>query len=217
MPNEEEKFTLDEMQAAFDISRVSLGGPVFDVEKLRWLNGLWIRESLSADELVRRLRDWALNREVLDKILPHAQGRIEVLSDLISQAAYLLAGDIVLDAQAFGDEGEAREHAVMQMQFVLWRLEAQQDWSRDALFGALKELADAMSLKPKVLFAPLFVALSGDKVAYSIPDSMAILGPDMTRARLRSAIEACGGVSKKAAKRLEKEYAALALQVLGQS
>ena len=83
MPNEEEKFTLDEMQAAFDISRVSLGGPVFDVEKLKWLNGLWIRESLSADDLVRRLRDWALNREMLDKILPHAQGRIEVLSDLI--------------------------------------------------------------------------------------------------------------------------------------
>jgi glutamyl-tRNA synthetase len=66
-----------------------------------------------------------------------------------------------------------------------------------------------MALKPKVLFAPLFVALSGEPVAYSIPDSMAILGPDITRARLRHAIEACGGVSKKAAKRLEKDYAAL--------
>jgi glutamyl-tRNA synthetase len=72
-------------------------------------------------------------------------------------------------------------------------------------------LADAMALKPKVLFAPLFVALSGQKVAYSIPDSMAILGPDMTRMRLRTAIEFCGGVSKKAAKRLEKAYAELAL------
>ena len=100
MPNEEEKFTLDEMQAAFDISRVSLGGPVFDVEKLKWLNGLWIRESLSADDLARRLRDWALNREMLDKILPHAQGRIEVLSDLISQAAYLVSGDVALDVDA---------------------------------------------------------------------------------------------------------------------
>ena len=166
MPNEEEKFTLDEMQAVFDIGRVSLGGPVFDLEKLKWLNGLWIRESLSADELVRRLRDWALNREVLDKILPHAQGRIEVLSDLISQAAYLLSGDIELSADTFAEEGEAREQIVTQMQFVLWRLEAQQDWSRDALFTALKGLADAMSLKPKVLFAPLFVALSGEKVAY---------------------------------------------------
>jgi glutamyl-tRNA synthetase len=49
------------------------------------------------------------------------------------------------------------------MQFVLWRLEAQQDWSRDALFAVLKALADAMALKPKVLFAPLFVALSGER------------------------------------------------------
>ena len=211
MPDEVEKFTLDEMQAAFDITRVSLGGPVFDVEKLKWLNGLWIRESLSMDDLIRRLRDWALNRAMLEKILPQAQGRIEVLSDLIPQAAYLLSGELALKPEAFGESDAEREQAVMRMQFSLWRLEAQQDWSRDALFAALKGLAEAMDLKPKVLFEPLFVALSGEKVAYSIPDSMAILGPDMTRARLRHAIEACGGVSKKAAKRLEKDYAALSL------
>ena len=211
MPDEAEKFTLEEMQAAFDITRVSLGGPVFDVEKLKWLNGLWIRESLSMDDLIRRLRDWALNRAMLEKILPQAQGRIEVLSDLIPQAAYLLSGELALKPEAFGESDAEREEAVMRMQFALWRLEAQQDWSRDALFAALKGLAEAMVLKPKALFEPLFVALSGEKVAYSIPDSMAILGPDMTRARLRHAIEACGGVSKKAAKRLEKDYAALSL------
>jgi len=211
MPDEAEKFTLEEMQAAFDITRVSLGGPVFDVEKLKWLNGLWIRESLSMDDLIRRLREWALNRAMLEKILPQAQGRIEVLSDLIPQAAYLLSGELALKPEAFGESDAEREQAVMRMQFALWRLEAQQDWSRDALFAALKGLAEAMDLKPKALFEPLFVALSGEKVAYSIPDSMAILGPDMTRARLRHAIEACGGVSKKAAKRLEKDYAALSL------
>ena len=211
MPEEQEKFTLDEMQAAFDLTRVSLGGPVFDVEKLKWLNGLWIRESVTTDDLVRRLSDWSLNREMLGKILPLAQSRIELLSDLIPQAAYLLSGDIALDAAGFGQEGEEREQAIAQLQFVLWRLEAQQDWSRDAIFAALKELAEAIDVKPKVLFAPLFVALSGEKIAYSIPDSMAILGPDMTRARLRNAIDACGGVSKKAGKRLEKDYGALKL------
>ena len=211
MPDEQEKFTLSEMQQAFDITRVSLGGPVFDVEKLRWLNGLWIRESLSTDDLIQRLQDWALNREMLEKIVPQAQGRIDVLSDLIPQAAYLLSGDVSLIPAAFGEEGDDRDTAVAQMQFVLWRLEAQQDWRRDALFAALKGLAEAMGSKPKALFAPLFLALSGQSVAYSIPDSMAILGPDMTRARLRHAIDACGGVSKKAMKRLEKEYAALGL------
>lgn len=211
MPDEQEKFTLSEMQQAFDITRVSLGGPVFDVEKLRWLNGLWIRESLSTDDLIQRLQDWALNREMLEKIVPQAQGRIDVLSDLIPQAAYLLSGDVSLIPAAFGEEGDDRDTAVAQMQFVLWRLEAQQDWRRDALFAVLKALAEAMGSKPKALFAPLFLALSGQSVAYSIPDSMAILGPDMTRARLRYAIDACGGVSKKAMKRLEKEYAALGL------
>ena len=43
---ERKKFSLDDMQAAFDIDRVSLGGPIFDVEKLKWLNGLWLRETL---------------------------------------------------------------------------------------------------------------------------------------------------------------------------
>jgi len=211
MPDEQEKFTLSEMQAAFDINRVSLGGPVFDVEKLKWLNGLWIRESLNTDDLIQRLQDWALNREMLERILAQAQGRIDVLSDLIPQAAYLLSGEVPVAPDAFGQEGDDRDAAVAQMQFVLWRLEAQQDWRRDALFTALKALAEAMDSKPKALFAPLFVALSGQSVAYSIPDSMAILGPDMTRARLRHAIDACGGVSKKALKRLEKEYAALGL------
>jgi len=211
MPDEQEKFTLSEMQQAFDIQRVSLGGPVFDVEKLKWLNGLWIRESLSTDELIQRLQDWALNREMLEKILPQAQGRIDVLSDLIPQAAYLLSGEVPVSPEAFGEDSDDRATALAQMQFVLWRLEAQQNWRRDALFTALKALAEAMGIKPKALFAPLFVALSGQSVAYSIPDSMAILGPDMTRARLRHAIDACGGVSKKALKRLEKEYAALGL------
>jgi glutamyl-tRNA synthetase len=211
MPDEQEKFTLSEMQEAFDINRVSLGGPVFDVEKLKWLNGLWIRESLSTDDLIQRLQDWALNREMLEKILPQAQGRIDVLSDLIPQAAYLLSGEVFVAPDTFGEAGDERDTALAQMQCVLWRLEAQQDWRRDALFAALKALAEAMGIKPKALFAPLFVALSGQSVAYSIPDSMAILGPDMTRARLRHAIDACGGVSKKALKRLEKEYAALGL------
>src|SRR5690554_8050231 len=44
MPDEREKFSLSEMVEHFDIQRVSLGGPIFDVEKLAWLNGQWIRD-----------------------------------------------------------------------------------------------------------------------------------------------------------------------------
>ncbi len=211
MPDEREKFSLEEMQDFFDINRVSLGGPVFDFEKLRWLNGVWIRESLSEQELAKRFKDWALNREMLEKIIPHAQSRIEVLSDLIPQAAYLLRGELSVDFSDLDPLGERRDEIVKILQFVLWKLESQVIWSRDELFSELQSLAAAMGLKPKALFAPLFIALSGKKVAYSIPDSMEILGPDLTKARLRGALDACGGVSKKLYKRLDREFLELRL------
>ena len=208
MPDEREKFTLAEMEQAFDIKRVSLGGPIFDLEKLNWLNGLWIREDLSLDELAQRLKGWALNRDMLDKILPHAQSRMTTLADFVPLSAYLVSGELPLSPGDFGDAQDS-DATIRMLQFVLWRLEAHQDWSRDALFQVLKSTAEALELKPKALFAPLFVAVAGSNSGYSMPDSMAILGPDMTRARLRTAIGVLGGVSKKALKRLGKEYAGL--------
>jgi glutamyl-tRNA synthetase len=50
----ERKFSLDDMQAAFDIDRVSLGGPIFDVEKLKWLNGLWLARNFDSEQLKER-------------------------------------------------------------------------------------------------------------------------------------------------------------------
>lgn len=210
MPDESEKFSLSEMQNVFDIQRVSLGGPIFDVEKLKWLNGVWIREELDLATLAQRLQSWALNEAMLMKVLPHAQGRMEVLSDFVPLSAYLASGELPLVTDSFVSLKEPQEETVRRLQFVLWRLEAQRDWGRDALFACLKGLSSELTLKPKELFAPLFIAIAGGTSGYSMPDSMAILGPDMTRARLRKALDVLGGVSKKALKRLEKEYADLA-------
>ena len=77
MPDEREKFTLEQMLEVFDIQRVSLGGPVFDVEKLSWLNGMWIRDELTDDQLADRLHEWALNRDTLKAFLPFARQRME--------------------------------------------------------------------------------------------------------------------------------------------
>ena len=71
-------------------------------------------------------------------------------------------------------------------------------------------LAQALDVKVKDFLAPLFVAIAGTSASFSVVDSMEMLGPDMSRARIRHAIEVLGGVSKKALKRLEKEYQALA-------
>lgn len=206
MPDESEKFSLAQMLEHFDIQRVSLGGPIFDREKLNWLNGLWIREDLSEAELAQRLIDWAYNGDNLRRVLPHAQKRMETLSDFAPLAAFLVSGTLPLNVASF--DGVKVEHEVLveRLQYSLWRLEALRQWDRDSIWNELKSLADAMEVKVKDFLAPLFIAIAGSSASFSVVDSMELLGPDMSRMRIRHAIDVLGGVSKKAAKRLEKRY-----------
>ncbi|SFB81171.1 glutamate--tRNA ligase [Pseudoalteromonas denitrificans] len=205
MPDEREKFTLAEMIENFDMKRVSLGGPVFDVEKLSWLNGLWIRENLTDEELINRFVDWKFNGETLGKILPQVKTRINTLSDLVELAGYFVSG-MPTYAPELLTAGKAEEDVIRQaLQFFIWDLEALRTWEKSEIFAIAKTLADHHELKIKVFLEPIFVAISGKTSSTSVIDAMEILGSDMSRARLRVALGHIG-VSKKQAKKLEKAY-----------
>lgn len=206
MPDEREKFSLPDMLDAFDIQRVSLGGPIFDLEKLKWLNGLWIRESLSVEQLADKLIEWGLNRENLLSILPHIQQRMDTLSDFIPKTAFLGSGILGITSHSFSELKLETADQLKILQFSLWRLETLSHWQRDNLFTELKFLADALEIKLKDFLAPLFIAVSGSTSSFSVMDAMALLGSDMTRARLRNGIDVLGGVSKKQMKSMEKAY-----------
>lgn len=209
MPEGEEKFSLAQMQAVFDIQRVSLGGPIFDVEKLSWLNGLWIREDLTDEALAQRLHDWLLNQQTLLNVIPQVKPRMETLSDFVPAAAFIAAGMLPVNQASFEANKLPVEDQKKILQFVLWKLEALRTWQRDAIFTELKALADAMGIKMKDFLAPVFIACSGSTSSFSVMDAMVLLGPDLSRARLRFAVEALGGAGKKVLKRYEKEFAAL--------
>ena len=100
MPDERELFTVEEMTAAFDLDRVSMGGPVFDLAKLDWMNGQYIR-ALKPDQFMDRVADWALNRDNLASIAPLVQTRTERLIDILPQVDYLLGERAALTAADF--------------------------------------------------------------------------------------------------------------------
>ncbi|WP_438466142.1 glutamate--tRNA ligase [Marinomonas sp. PE14-40] len=209
MPDEREKFSLDDMIEHFDIQRVSLGGPVFDVEKLSWLNGLWIREDLNPQAFAQKFQEWALNPEYLMQILPLITPRIEKFSDVADVAGFFLKGHLDINATSFDGLKLEDETLRKALQFATWKLESLSKWEKDEIFNAMKSLAQVMEIKPKDFFAPLFVAIAGTTSSVSVFDSMAILGPDISRARLRAAVNAVGSPSKKEGKRWEKEFQAL--------
>jgi glutamyl-tRNA synthetase len=210
MPDESEKFSLQQMMDNFDVQRVSLGGPIFDVEKLSWLNGLWIREDLDTEALAQRLQDWALNKGNLLQVLPHAQQRMNTLSDFAPLASFLISGQLPLNEASFAEVKLDDDQLKSVLQFALWRLEALRTWERDEIFATLKTLAGQLDIKLKDFLAPLFVAIAGTTSSFSVMDSMVLMGPDMSRARIRHALQVrFGELGKKQLKKLEKGYAAL--------
>jgi glutamyl-tRNA synthetase len=209
MPDEREKFSRQEMFENFDIQRVSLGGPIFDQTKLSWLNGLWIRENLNTLEFAKEYQKWALNPEYLMQMIPLLQQRVEKFSDVAPLASFFLSGMLDLTEEDFKHKSLSIDDTRKILQFAVWRLDTHNQWDKDSLFNTIKQLADSMDLKIRDFLAPLFIAVAGTNQTVSIMDSMSILGPDMTRARLRHALNTLGAASKKEGKRWEKEYKAL--------
>lgn len=209
MPDESEKFSLEQMVENFDIDKVSLGGPVFDQEKLRWLNGLWMREDLAPADLISRYASWAFPQGKAEAIVALLQQRVETFADLAPLASVFFIAQPALDEATFDGLKLNREDQVRALQFLSWTLDEQRDWQRDALYQVISDLANKMDIKLRDFLQPVFVAMSGSTVCPPVFDVMSIIGADLTRVRLRLAIEKLGGVSKKAAKRFEKDFAQL--------
>lgn len=209
MPDGEELFSVEQMTEHFSLERVVLGGPVFDIKKLAWLNGRYIRESLDDRAFAEAVRRWALNEAYLTSLIPLVKQRIDTLSELGPLTDLFFSGHLEISKESFDLKKLSEEELLKNLQFTLWRLEALRTWNPDTIAETLKQTAEEMQFKLRDYLKPLFVAISGKANSTPLFDSMALLGPDLTRGRLRDAIEAVGGISGKALKRWEKEYRSL--------
>lgn len=153
------------------------------------------------------MQAWALNRDKLVQVLPHAIPRMDTLSDFSPLTAFLTSGMLPVDVEKYTSLKTSEEELKEILQFALWDMEALKEWERDAIFSTLKTLADSMQIKLKDFLAPLFLAISGTTSSFSVMDAMVILGPDMSRARLRHSLNGIfGEIGKKQLKKLEKKY-----------
>jgi glutamyl-tRNA synthetase len=204
MPDGSEIFSLQQMVEAFDIDRMTTGGPIFDQTKLSWLNGQYLRE-LPPQAYAQRVQDWMFNSDKLEQLIPLVQERAERFSDLVPLVNYLL-GNVPAPCEAdFEHKSLQRSDVLKILHHTLAAFDEMREWQRDALFELCQRLAAALELKMRDFLFPLFIATSGRAVSLPLFDSWIFMGTDLARARLRAAIDALG-VSKKERKRLEKEY-----------
>jgi glutamyl-tRNA synthetase len=209
MPEGQEKFSLEQMSQQLELEKISLGGPVFDMDKLRWLNGRYIREDYDPAALQDELENWALNRDRIGRIVPLVQPRLETLADWGRLTDAFFVDEVSADPEDLQMRGKSPSELAGILQILVWRLERAKEFTAAALEQLFRDLSEKLGLKLRDLTAPCFVALSGRSVWTPLFGSMEILGSDMVRMRLRRAIDLLGGLSRKQREALEKEYRSL--------
>jgi glutamyl-tRNA synthetase len=182
---ERELFTVDELKERFALERVSKSPAVFDELKLRHINGRYLR-ALDPDDLTARL-EALTGHDGLRGAVEIAQDKISTLSEFWPLTRFVFEGptddpaarERVLDAPGGRD-------ALVQARTALAELPA--PWTTESVEETLRGVVERTGLKPKHVFQPLRVALTGTTVSPGIFETVALLGRDETLARVDHAL-----------------------------
>jgi glutamyl-tRNA synthetase len=195
-PEGQEIFGVDDLTKRLDLAKISLGGPVFDVAKLDWLNGQYLR-AISTEELLERTLAWGFDRARVARIASLAKSRVERLSDLVPSTAYLFAGCVAVTKESFAGTKLPVDEIRKALALAMWRLDAERTFDMAAVERVLKGVGETLGVKFRDLSRVYYVAMTGSATALPLFDSMELLGRDIVRERLRVALEALGGVTAK--------------------
>ncbi len=207
---ENELFSLTELEDLFDLSRVHKAGAIFDLQKLDWFNGQYIRSS-SLSDLVREAtpfleRAGLISRggegefvipetgervsvDWLERVVSLEQQRMKKLSDLPESTAYFFKKVLSYSYEILSWKGMSREDVSASLDFsyrVLDALKAEA-FAPGELETALKEAISASGQQNGAILWPLRVALTGMKASPSPFEVASVLGKDKTLARITDA------------------------------
>ena len=196
-----ELFTRDELVENFSLDRLGVTAAVFNVEKLDWMNGVYIR-NLTPDDLAERLLPFLerpeasgglpdgiarpIDRDYLGAIVPLVQERLKLLTEAPGLVDFFFLDDLAVDEKA-RKTLEAPE-AIAALEAALMRLEGAPNWLHATLEELLRPLAEELGLKTGVFFGMLRAAVTGRMVSPPLFETMQALGRGRCRERILRAM-----------------------------
>jgi glutamyl-tRNA synthetase len=181
--DDETLISTEELIKQFDISRVSRNPAQFDEQKLRWMNGRYMRE-LSLDELTERLERHT-GRTGLRAAVEISSDKLQTLGDFWPLAGFIFDGPADDPAAREKWLGENGRSALVQAREALANAEP---FDVAHVETALRGVVEARGAKPKEVFQPVRVALAGTTISPGIFETAVVLGRDEALRRIDAAL-----------------------------
>jgi glutamyl-tRNA synthetase len=177
-PEEKEFFTVSEFIKVFKLEDIQTTAPVFDQEKLRWMNGEYVRRKSDEDlaaliyQHVNTLTQ--KNKPTVMKIIPLVRERMKILSEFESLAGF------------FFERPKEYERPLKDVPLKVGQDALKIcDWNHDAMEKAIREASEKADMKAKDVFMELRVAVTGKTVGPPLLESLEILGKEESLIRLK--------------------------------
>lgn len=191
---EREVYSLDELCTAFDVKRIGTSGAIFDIEKLKWMNGVYLRnmEFSKYFDLVKPHIEANVDPKYNYEDIAHAlQDRCQLINEVDEMVDFFNeVKDYSLDLYTNKKAKTNAEVAKNSLELSLPTLKGLDVFDNDHIFAALAKVASDNGLKNITIMYPIQVALSGkDKTPGGATMIGQILGKDETIARINKALE----------------------------
>jgi glutamyl-tRNA synthetase len=176
-------FTTEELTRNFDLARVSKSPAVFDEQKLRWMNGRYLRE-MDPDELTGLLEE-RTGQTGLREAVAISQEKMQTTDDFWKLSGWLFE-QRETDEKAWSKV--MKDGAAENLARARDALASVEPFDQAGVERALSALVDELGVKPGKLYQPIRVAITGSTVSPGIFESVALLGKDETLARIDAAL-----------------------------
>lgn len=205
----------EELVRYFSLEGMGKTAATFDYQKLKWMNGFYLRR-LAPEEFLERLlpfleRDLpqeakkSLTREYVAQIAPLIQERIKLLGEAADYTEFFFQDELSYDASLLLSRGLRAEVALQALRVSLERLETLRDFTASSLEGLLRPLASELGLKTGELFGLLRVAVTGRTAAPPLFQTMAVLGKERCLKRIKTALAELDELHRKTSASLSEE------------
>ena len=184
----------EELVRYFTIEKINKTGAIFDITKLDWMNGYYIRQ-LTVSELTSRVMPYleraglasAGDRHYVERVMPLVQERIKKLSDVVEFTDFFFVDSLEYEGSLLVQKGLTPEGSLRALGAAMERLASLAEWDRATLEQALRPLAEELGVKTGQLFGILRVACTGRTAAPPLFETMEVLGRERVMPRLDAA------------------------------
>ena len=183
-----EVFSLEQMIEAFDFSKISLGGPVFNQEKLSWLNQQYIQE-LEESYFVEHLREEVFSKDYLKKLYPLTRERLDSFDQFFDKFSFFFTTDLSYDGLSLVPKTKSPEEMASMFSQLSLLFDEIDVWEAESIKSVLTKHLKSLAWKPKEFYMPLRLALTGRKDSPPLIETVEALGKDIIRYRLQQVVK----------------------------